>query len=120
MEDRRWGRPRGPWCVRTEKLDEDEGKVEMNPFGRGGQLVGSPDWGSKAFNSPSDEQASCSSLLGKKRSGFAEAAENREAGQAQAHQQGAGGFGNNLEIIGVEVSLVLATPKIPCVKFKAI
>ena len=88
MADRRWGRPRGRWCVRTEELDEDEdeGKVEMNAFGRGEQPVCSPDWGSKAFNSPSDEQASCSSLPGKKRSGFAEAAENREAGQAQAHE----------------------------------
>ena len=26
MADRRWGRPRGRWCVRTEELDEDEGK----------------------------------------------------------------------------------------------
>ena len=63
----------------------------------GSNLVCSPDWGSKAFNSPSDEQASCSSLPGKKRSGFAEAAENREAGQAQAHQQGAGGFRDDIE-----------------------
>ena len=29
--------------------------------------------------------------------GFADAAENREAGQTQAHQQGAGGFGNHGE-----------------------
>ena len=41
--------------------------LEMNAFGRGEQLVCSPDWGSKAFNSPSDEQASCSSLPGKMR-----------------------------------------------------
>ena len=39
MADRRWGRPRGRWCVRTEKLDEDEGKVEMNVLGRGFQLL---------------------------------------------------------------------------------
>ena len=27
MADRRWGRPRGRWCVGTEELDEDEGKI---------------------------------------------------------------------------------------------
>ena len=51
---------------------------------------------------------------------LAGAAENREAGQAQAYQQGAGGFGNDLKIIGVEVSLAFTAPKVTRINFESV
>ena len=49
---------------------------------------------------------------------LADAAERRETGQAQAHQQGAGGFGNNGYIVHKHsvVVLIRSIGSVPCVE----